>query len=112
MRFTKWDYIAFPLLAALAIGVFYAALRLVGFFGLGVIGLVIGFVAVRMDLERDGASNDPETLAEQFRARNAMSRAERAGLRAEQNFRLKPLFVAQVVAAGFIILGFGFHFLL
>ena len=112
MRFTKWDYLAFPILAALAICVFYGALRLVGFFGLGVLGLIIGFIAIRMDLERDGASHDPSTLAEQFKARDRMSRAERAGLRSEQSFRLKPLFVAQIVAAGFVILGFGFHFLL
>ena len=37
MRFTKWDYIAFPFLAALGIGVFYGAIRLVGYFGLGVL---------------------------------------------------------------------------
>jgi len=114
MRFTKWDYLAFPILAALAIGVFYGALRLVGFFGIGILGLVIGFIAVRMDLERDGASSthSPSVLAEQFKARERMSRAERAGLQAEQAFRLKPLLVAQIVAAGCIILGFGFHFLL
>lgn len=113
MRFTKWDYLAFPVLAALVIGVVYGALRLVGFFGLGVIGLVIGFIAVRMDLERDGPSSvHPSVLAEQFKARDRMSRAERAGLRAEQSFRLKPLFIAQVVAAGCVIFGFGFHFLL
>jgi hypothetical protein len=109
MRMTKWDYVAFPLLAALLLGVTYGALRLVGFFGLGVLGLVIGFIAVRMDLERDGASS---VLAEQFKARERMSRAERAGLQAEQSFRLKPLFVAQIVATGFVILGFGLHFLL
>jgi len=112
MRFTKWDYLAFPLLAAILIGVFYGALRLVGFFGLGVLGLIIGFIAVRMDLERDGASSDPRVLLEQFRARDRMSRAERADFHASQLARLKPLFVAQVVAAGFVILGFGFHFLL
>ncbi|WP_148663507.1 hypothetical protein [Bosea vaviloviae] len=113
MRMTKWDYVAFPILAALLLGVTYGALRLVGFFGLGVLGLVIGFIAVRMELERDGAgSSDPTTLAEQFKARQHMSRAERAGLQAEQSFRLKPLFVAQIVATGFIILGFGLHFLL
>ncbi|CAN7272846.1 hypothetical protein LJR009_001180 [Bosea sp. LjRoot9] len=109
MRMTKWDYVVFPILAALLLGVVYAALRLVGFFGLGVLGLVIGFIAVRMDLERDGPSSG---LAEQFKTRQHMSRAERAGLQAEQSFRLKPLFVAQIVATGFIILGFGLHFLL
>ena len=112
MRFTKWDYLAFPIVAALAIGVFYGALRLVGFFGLGILGLVIGFIAVRMDLERDGASSDPKALAAQFKTRDRMSRAERADLHAAQLAQLKPLFVAQVVAAGLVILGFGFHFLL
>ncbi len=109
MRETKWDYLVFPFLVALLIGVFYASLRLVGFFGLGVLGLVIGFITVRMDLERDGPSSG---LAEQFKARERMSRAERAGFQAEQSFRLKPLFIAQIVAAGFVIFGFGLHFLL
>jgi hypothetical protein len=112
MRFTKWDYLAFPVLAALLIGVGYGALRLVGFFGLGVLGLIIGFIAVRMDLERDGASHEPRVLEAQFKARDAMSRAEKADFHAGQRARLKPLFVAQVVAAGFVILGFGIHFLL
>ena len=112
MRATKWDYLVFPFLAALLIGVFYAALRLVGFFGLGVLGLIIGFITVRMDLERDGASSDPSALAAQFKARERMSRAERAEFQTAQAFRLKPLFIAQVVAAGFVIFGFGFHFLL
>lgn len=112
MRFTKWDYVAFPLLAALAIGVFYGALRLVGFFGLGVLGLIIGFIAVRMDLERDAASHEPRVLEEQFKARDRMSRAEKADFHAGQLARMKPLFVAQVLAAGLVILGFGFHFLL
>ena len=103
--------VSYALLGSL-IGVFYAALRLVGFFGLGVLGLVIGFIAVRMDLERDGASSDPSALAEQYKARERMSRAERAEYRAGQAFRLRPLFIAQVVATGFVILGFGFHFLL
>jgi hypothetical protein len=112
MKFTKWDYIAFPVLAAILLGVGYGALRLVGFFGLGILGLIIAFIATRIDLESNGASTDPEILAEQFKYRDRMSRAEKAGLHAEQSARLKPLFVAQVTAAGFIILGFGFHFLL
>ncbi len=107
MRFTKWDYVAFPLLAAAGIGVFYGAIRLVGYFGLGVLGLVIVFITVRMDLEKDGPS-----IAQQFKARDGMSRAEKADLFAEQRTRLQPQFVALVVGTGFIILGFGLHFLL
>lgn len=113
MRFTKWDYLAFPILAAILIGVGYGALRLVGFFGLGILGLIIAFITVRMDLERDGAhSGEPSVLAEQFKARERMSRAERAEMRAAQSQRRRPLFVAQIVATGFVILGFGLHFLL
>lgn len=113
MRFTKWDYIAFPFLAALCIGVFYGALRLVGFFGLGVLGLVIVFIIVRMDLEKDGPGGvHPSVLAEQFKARDRMSRSEKANLFEEQRSRLQPQFVAHVVGTGFAILGFGFHFFL
>lgn len=113
MRFTKWDYIAFPFLAALGIGVFYGAIRLVGYFGLGVLGLVIVFIVVRMDLEKDGPSGvDPSVIAEQFKARDRMSRAEKADLFAAQRTRLQPQFVALVVGAGLVILGFGMHFLL
>ena len=54
MRFTKWDYFAFPILAAILPGAALGALRLVGFFGLGVLGLVIAFITVRIDLEADG----------------------------------------------------------
>ena len=41
-----------------------------------------------------------------------MSRAEKAGLFAEQRTRLQPQFVALLVGTGFVILGFGVHFLL
>lgn len=113
MRYSKWDYVAFPFLAALLLGVGYGAIRLVGFFGLGILGLVIAFITVRMDLERDGAhSGQPTVLAEQFKARDRMSRAEKAALAAEKASRLQPLFVAQIIATGFVILGFGLHFLL
>lgn len=112
MRFTKWDYLAFPVLAAVCIGVFYGALRLLGFFGIGLLGLAIGFVTVRLDLERDGHSVEPGVLVEQARARERMTRAEKAEFRAAQQWRLRPLFAAQVVATGFVILGFGLHFLL
>lgn len=113
MRFTKWDYLAFPFLAALLIGVTYGALRLVGFFGLGILGLIIAFITVRMDLERDGGNGGhPSVLAEQIKARDRISRAEKAEFQAEQQWRLRPLFTAQIIATGFIILGFGFHFLL
>ena len=52
-----------------------------GFFGMGVIGLMIWFVTARVDMEHDGvvgAGVSPGFLAQQLRTRSEMSRAERA----------------------------------
>lgn len=58
------------------------------FFGVGVIGLMIWFVSVRVDLEQDGAVGagvSPSFLAHQVRTRAEMSPAERAALRGQQS---------------------------
>ena len=58
------------------------------FFGIAVIGLMIWFVASRVEMEQDGglASSgfSPEFFAHQMRAKGEMSRAERAALRGRQ----------------------------
>jgi hypothetical protein len=87
---------------------------LAGFLGLGVLGLIIGVMAQRIELEKDGAVSNVMTTslyADQFRAREQMTRAEKAEHRAETRALLKVLFVAKVVSAGLIILGFGFFVL-
>lgn len=109
MRFTKWDYIAFPLLAALLLGAFFGALRMFGFFGVGILGLIILLITVRVDLEADGPGS---ALNSQSRTWESLRRVEKAEMRAARKRRRQPLFIAQIVAAGFIILGFGFQFLL
>jgi len=114
MRMTRVDWILLPFLIAVVAAVALGAFLLVGFLGLGVLGLIIGVMAQRIELEKDGAvSNYMATslYAQQFEAQQKMGRAERAERQAEVRALLKWLFVAKVVSAGLIILGFGFFVL-
>jgi hypothetical protein len=114
MRMTRIDWLLLPFLVAILAGIVLGAFLLVGFFGLGVIGLIVGVMAQRIELEKDGAVSNPMTTslyAQQFMARQSMSRAERAEHRDETDMLLKALFVAKVVSAGLVILGFGFFVL-
>lgn len=114
MRMTRIDWVLLPFLIGTLGGVALGAFLLAGFIGLGVIGLIIGFMAQLIELEKDGAVGHSMTTslyAQQFKAQANMTRAEKAERRAETQALLKWLFVAKVVSAGFIILGFGFFVL-
>jgi hypothetical protein len=114
MRMTRIDWILLPVLVGLLAGVVVGAFLLAGFLGLGVLGLIVGVMAQRIELEKDGAvghSMATSLYAQQFKAQESMTRAERAERRAENEALLKWLFVAKVVSAGLIILGFGFFVL-
>lgn len=114
MRMTRIDWILLPVLIAVLAGIIGGAYLLAGFLGLGVLGLVIGVMAQRIELEKDGAVSNYMTTslyAEQFTRQEAMTRAERAERREENRVLLKYLHVAKIVSAGFVILGFGFFFL-
>lgn len=114
MRMTRVDWILLPFLIAVVAFLALGAFLLAGFLGLGVLGLIVGAMAQRIELEKDGAvSNYMATslYAQQFEAQERMSRAERAERRAEARELVKRLFVAKVVSAGLIVLGFGFFVL-
>jgi len=114
MRMTRTDWILLPFLVAVLAGIALGAFLLAGFLGLGVLGLIIGVMAQRIELEKDGAvSNEMTTslYADQIKAQERMTRAERAERRAENQSLLKVLSVAKIVSAGLVILGFGFFFL-
>jgi hypothetical protein len=111
MRMTRIDRILLPVLVGILATVAYVVFSLVGFLGLGILGLVIGVMAQRIEIEKDGAVSNYMTTslyAQQFKAREGMSRAEKAEHAARSRTLLKWLFVAKVVSAGLIILGFGF----
>lgn len=114
MRMTRIDWILLPILIGVFGGIALGTFLLVGFIGLGVLGLIIGVMAQRIELEKDGAVSHYMTeslYAQQIKAQDSMSRAEKAERRAETQAHLKWLFVAKVVSAGLIILGFGFFVL-
>jgi hypothetical protein len=61
-----------------------------GFFGVGVVGLMIWFVSTRVDLEQEGAVGvgvSPGFFAQQVRRKAEMSHAERAAVRGEKSLQ-------------------------
>ena len=114
MKMTRIDWLLLPVLVAVIGVVAYGLFLLAGFLGLGVLGLLIGVMVQRIELEKDGATSNEMTTslyAQQFMAQQAMTRAEKAGQRAESQMLVDLLFVPKVVSAGLIILGFGFFVL-
>ena len=63
-----------------------------GFFAISLIGLLVWFGCVRVELEKDAAVSSgwtPELIVHQHRARERMSAEERAGWRHEQSLALQ-----------------------
>jgi hypothetical protein len=84
-----------------------------GFFGIGVVGLMIWFVSTRVDLEQEGAVGvgvSPGFFARQVRRKAEMSRAERAAVRGEKSleaqstrfFRHLGIALTLIGAGGFL----------
>jgi hypothetical protein len=99
MRMTRIDWILLPVLVAVLAGVVLGVFWLAGFFGLGVLGLLIGVMSQRIELEKDGAVG------------HVMNTSLYAEHRAETQALMRVLSVANIVSAGLVILGFGFFFL-
>jgi hypothetical protein len=80
------------------------------FFGLAVLGLVVLFLGVIVDQERDGAVGagvTPGFMAHQLRARLQMSRAEHGALRAEQALEARSTRLIKCLASAMILIGLG-----
>lgn len=58
---TRIDWILLPFLVAVLAGIALGAFLLAGFIGLGVLGLIIGVMAQRIELEKDGAVSNEMT---------------------------------------------------
>ena len=91
----------------------YIAYRIVGFLGIGVLGLIIGVIALTVEMERGGPVGHGQAsslYAQHMTAVEHMSAAERAERRAEIESATVPLLVAKIVSAGLIVVGFGLFF--
>ena len=108
----KW----LPALAAVG-GLIVAVIAsyLGGFLGIGIAGLLIGFAAVRYDLEKDGVGSalpSAHLLAQQVAQRERMTPEERLAHRAGIQALWRPLAIAKTISIGLIALGFGGYFFL
>ncbi len=92
----------------------YVAYRIVGFLGVGVLGLIIGVIALTVELERGGPVGDyynaTSLYSQHMAAVERMSAAERAERRTGIESAAVPLLVAKIASAGLIVVGFGLFF--
>lgn len=106
------------LLALCGVGLFglaYLAWRAVGWFGVGLLGLLVLFIAVRIDLEGNrpiGPQMTPDLHASQYRSEAGLGHAERAGRHAERGAVMSAARLAWLFGGGLTVAGFGLFFLL
>src|SRR5215207_3396371 len=112
LRTSDWAY--FLLLVVSVGGVSSVTYRIVGFVGIGVLGLIIGVLALTIEMERGGPVGHGQAsslYAQHMAAVERMSAAEKAERRAEIESAAVPLLVAKIVSAGLILVGFGLFFI-
>ncbi len=92
----------------------YVAYQVVGFVGVGILGLIIGVIALTVEWQAggpDGFYNATNLYAQHVAIVERMSAAERAERRAEIEATAGPLLVAKIVSAGLIVIGLGMFFI-
>jgi hypothetical protein len=81
-----------------------------GFFGVGVVGLMIWFVSTRVDLDQEGAVGvgvSPGFFARQVRAKAEMSHAERAALRGQKSLEAQSVRFFKHLGIALTLIGAG-----
>lgn len=82
----------------------FAIVSLVGFFGVGYLGLLLWFVCTQIELESDGGAS---LFAARAQARQNMSHAERASQRHERSLGIKTALIFRNVGIALTLIGFG-----
>ena len=80
----------------------------VGFFAIAVIGLMLWFICVRMELEKDaavGTGRTPELIGLQHKARERMSFEQRAAWQEEQSLMLQSVRFFKNLGMGLTLIG-------
>ena len=81
-----------------------------GFFGIGVVGLMIWFVSTRADLEQEGAVGvgvSPGFFARQVTRKAEMSHAERAAVRGEKSLEAQSIRFFRHLGIALTLIGAG-----
>jgi hypothetical protein len=83
---------------------------LVGFIGIGLIGVILSFVATSFELDSDMAAGDGYSsglIGSQFRARENMTPEQRQAHRSEQSLATKSARFFKHLGLGLAVIGFG-----
>ena len=82
-----------------------------GFLGIGLLGVLIGFMAAEVDLDKEGVIGPSALHAQQMMAR-LNDPSERAAHRSEMQSHTRPLLIAKIISAALVIVGVvGFFYL-
>lgn len=107
-----------PILMALClvalVGLAWLAFGIVGWLGVGTLGLFVLFVAIRVDLESDrpvGPQMTPGLYASQYRDEALANERDRVARRSNIAAMLPATRLAMLAGTGLIAVGFGMLFL-
>lgn len=104
------NQLRYEAIAAVGIAVaIYIAFKIVGFLGVGILGLLIMFIAFQADLTKGGASSTYSIIP---RPPHRMDRAEEASRRAEEQSLLHPIMIGKLLGLMLAIIGFAAQFFL
>lgn len=97
-------------MAAVCVAVaIYFAFKIVGFLGVGILGLLMMFVAFQADLTKGGTSSTYSIIP---RPSHHMGHAEKAARRAEAQSLSHPILIGKLLGLCIAVIGFGALFLL
>jgi len=88
----------------------YVFIAFTGFAAIGVIGLLICFISLRIELESGsvvGTVSSPDAFRRQIERQQAMSRAERAAARHEQSLTARSVRFFPNLGLALAVIGFG-----
>lgn len=100
--------------AAGLLGLAWLAWSAIGWFGVGLLGLLVLFVSVRIDLEGNrpiGHQMTPDLHAGQYRSEAKQGRAERAARLSEIGTVTSAARLAGLFGGALAVMGFGLFFL-
>jgi hypothetical protein len=99
----KTEMMLYGILAAAAIAALvYVAASLAGFLGIGVLGLLVMFIAFQVDLDKTATSS----VYAMRPPRERIDRAERAAQRHEVDRMRLPILLGKLIGLGITIIGF------
>jgi hypothetical protein len=114
MRFHRADVLTIGGASIATAFASYFAYRVVGWFGIGVLGLLIAFMGFHLEIEKDGpvgSQQHADLYAASHRARERMLPSERAEERAEIAANVRLCQLSKMIGTALIVVGLsGFYF--